>query len=463
MLWLYVHFPRLALEAQFLGDSRALPQLLLAPALQTVIQCNDIALEQGVRVGMNKKTAFCLLADCAIANYDATTEAEALNKLALLCYRHAAQITLVPPQGLLLETGSMLNIFEGLNNYWQHLNDRLTQSGFQFQMSTGHTPNAAKLLAEASVSCCTEDKRIVLQALSQLSVEQLGLPANIEKKLVAMGIRQYDKLKQMPRKELGYRFGLELVNHLNKLEQDNQPSTRFELPASFLQTIHLNYEAEHAKGLLFPLRRCLEHLEVYLRSRQLLCEKILIKLTHRDGRASVLAIPSVRGSYLQTDWLLLLQTQLDHTTLVAPVVSVAVRAKDFLPFREVPKDLLGDRPVQADADLMQSMLIARLGAEQVHTLSVEADPRPEASTMAIDSRQRQHTLFAKQWPTFLLPQAKPINVSRYQVISGPERIEGGWWDAAPTRRDYYIATLNQQIHWIYRRDDGQWFLHGVYA
>lgn len=463
MLWLHVHFPRLALEAQFLGDSRALPQLLLAPALQTIIQCNDLAQEQGVQVGMNKKTAFCLLADCAIANYDISAEAEALNKLALLCYRHAAQITLIPPQGLLLETGSMLSIFDGLHNYWQRLTDRLKCSGFQFHMSTGHTPNAAKLLAEAGVSCCTTDKDIVLQVLDQLAVEQLSLPTKIEQKLISMGIRQYNKLKQIPRKELGYRFGFELVDHLNKLEQDNQPSTRFELPANFLQTIHLNYEAEHAKGLLFPLRRCLKNLEVYLRSRQLLCEKILIKLTHRDGRASVLAIPSVRGSYLQADWLLLLQTQLDHTALIAPVVSVSLRAKDFLPFRQNPKDLLGDRPAQADADLMQSILIARLGAEQVHALSAEADPRPEASTSLIDSRQKQHSLFPKQWPVFLLPQAKPINIHKYSIVSGPERIEGGWWDAAPTRRDYYIATLNQQTHWIYRRDDGQWFLHGVYA
>ncbi|MBU2862555.1 DNA polymerase Y family protein [Reinekea forsetii] len=463
MLWLHIHFPQLALEAQFLADPRALPQLLLAPALQTIVQCNDMAREQGVQVGMNKKTAFCLLTDCAMANYDAAIEADALNKLALLCYRHAAQITLVPPDGLLLEVGSMLSIFNGIEAYWQHLQQRLQQSHFRFQMSMGHTPKAAQLLAQAGIACYTENTETFVQALHQLSVEQLGLPHKTVQKLLAMGIREYGKLKQMPRKELGYRFGLDLVEHLYQLERSNQPSTQFQLPASFLQTIHLTYEAEHAKGLLFPLRRCLEQLETYLRNRQLLCEKILIKLTHRDGRASVLAVPSVRGSYLQADWLLLLQTQLDHTQLVAPVVSVSLRAKDFLPFKDAPKDLLGNRPGQADADLMQSILIARLGTENVHTLAVEADPRPEVSTYVIDSRQQQHSLFPKQWPTFLLPQAKPIRIDRYHIISGPERIEGGWWDAAPTRRDYYVATLNHQTHWIYRRDDGQWFLQGVFA
>ena len=31
MLWMFIHFPNLALEAQFMGDQRPIPQLLLQP------------------------------------------------------------------------------------------------------------------------------------------------------------------------------------------------------------------------------------------------------------------------------------------------------------------------------------------------------------------------------------------------------------------------------------------------
>jgi protein ImuB len=48
---------------------------------------------------------------------------------------------------------------------------------------------------------------------------------------------------------------------------------------------------------------------------------------------------------------------------------------------------------------------------------------------------------------------------------GPERIETLWWRGPSVRRDYYrIATAAGSQHWIFRRlDDGQWFLHGIFA
>jgi protein ImuB len=52
---------------------------------------------------------------------------------------------------------------------------------------------------------------------------------------------------------------------------------------------------------------------------------------------------------------------------------------------------------------------------------------------------------------------------------GPERIESGWWDDDDVRRDYFIAeTARGEIVWLYRDhrygiDDGEWFLHGLFA
>jgi len=463
MLWLHIHFPRLALEAQFMADNRAIPQLLLVPGNQTIIQCNTHATAQGVCVGMNKKTAFCLLEDCAIADYDLNIEHDSLNQLALLCYHQAAQISLVKPQGLLLELGSMLPLFNGLTPYWQNLKQRLDNSGYSYVMCTGHTPSAAKILSEANIELCTDDIDVIQQTLLELSVEQLNLPAKLTKKLLSMGIHQYGQLKNTPRKELGYRFGVELVEQLHKLENDSQPPTSFKLPERFQQTMHLSYEAEQARGLIFPLRRILLNLEAYLVSRQRLCEKLLIKLEHRDGRASLLTLPSVRGSYRQKDWLALLQIQLESTQLIDPVTSLTLRAKNFIPMQAEHKDLIGGRHIQGDADRMHSLLLARLGEEQVKTLKAEADPRPEVASQLQNSHNNETEHFIKKWPSFLLPAPKAINASHYELISGPERIEGGWWDAQPVRRDYYTAKHGQQTVWLFRRDDGQWFLHGIFA
>jgi protein ImuB len=57
------------------------------------------------------------------------------------------------------------------------------------------------------------------------------------------------------------------------------------------------------------------------------------------------------------------------------------------------------------------------------------------------------------------------------LLSGPERIESGWWDAALAERDYFIAEAGDgALVWIYRArlplssaGEGGWFLHGRFG
>jgi protein ImuB len=53
-----------------------------------------------------------------------------------------------------------------------------------------------------------------------------------------------------------------------------------------------------------------------------------------------------------------------------------------------------------------------------------------------------------------------------RLVSGPERIESGWWDGADIARDYYIARASDgPLLWIFRECHGgrRWFLHGCFA
>lgn len=462
MLWLYIHFPRLALEAHFIHDARKLPQLLLKPGQHEIMQCNTLAAELGIKPGMKKKTAFCLLEDAALCQYDSQIEHSALTRLALQCYRFSAQISLSGEQGLLLEIGSMVALFGGLQTYWQQLQRHLSELGFSYQMSTGSTPTAAKLFAEANIQRCSTDTTTDQQALDQLTVNQLNLSHKVVEKLIVMGIKHYAQLKTLPRKELGYRFGADVVEHLEKIIKDALPATRFELPNRFHETLHLSYEAEHAQGLVFPLKRAFANLETYLRSKQLVCEKLLIKLEHRDGRASLLTIPSIQGSYLQKDWLALLQAKLEHTQLINPVTTLHLRAKGFLAMHNEVDDFIGQQK-PSDINLMQSLLISRLGDDQVKKLVIQADPRPEVASNVGSFRSAKQKRYQKKWPSFLLTQAQPADINQYRIVQGPERIEGGWWDTGTSRRDYYIAERNDKWFWLFRRDDGQWFLHGLFS
>ena len=82
-------------------------------------------------------------------------------------------------------------------------------------------------------------------------------------------------------------------------------------------------------------------------------------------------------------------------------------------------------------------------------------------------------------PVWLLAQPEPLTERAtgptlggqpLQLLSGPERIESGWWDAALAERDYFIAQLpGGALVWVYRARlpvQGAvhgWFLQGRFG
>jgi protein ImuB len=69
-------------------------------------------------------------------------------------------------------------------------------------------------------------------------------------------------------------------------------------------------------------------------------------------------------------------------------------------------------------------------------------------------------------PLWMLAEPQPLDGWEGTLITGPERIESGWWDGHDVRRDYYVARSRAGVRlWIFReRPPGQgWFLHGVFG
>jgi protein ImuB len=82
--------------------------------------------------------------------------------------------------------------------------------------------------------------------------------------------------------------------------------------------------------------------------------------------------------------------------------------------------------------------------------------------------QPQRPFWLLQQPlALMLRKHRPFYGSPLRLLSGPERIECGWWDGPPTVRDYFVAEGEEAAcYWIYRERDGddiRWFLHGLFA
>jgi nucleotidyltransferase/DNA polymerase involved in DNA repair len=98
-------------------------------------------------------------------------------------------------------------------------------------------------------------------------------------------------------------------------------------------------------------------------------------------------------------------------------------------------------------------------------------PRPTSVPDAAAASTATATAIAGQRldrtrPAWLLPRPIPLRGCPARVLSGPERLESGWWDGGDVRRDYYVIETSQgQRAWAYcpvGRREG-WMLHGWFA
>jgi protein ImuB len=65
----------------------------------------------------------------------------------------------------------------------------------------------------------------------------------------------------------------------------------------------------------------------------------------------------------------------------------------------------------------------------------------------------------------------PLHRGKLQFVSGPERLETGWWDGHGIARDYYTAVSPSGAGlWIFRNrgrqgggQEAAWYLHGIFG
>jgi protein ImuB len=212
-----------------------------------------------------------------------------------------------------------------------------------------------------------------------------------------------------------------------------------------------------------------------------------------------LGAPSRTPSHLT----LVLRERLARLDLPAPVAGVALASESVAPLAGHNLGLLPGDVAQAPEVPLVDRLRARLGEDAVRRVAPAADHRPERAVRVVPaddppqakrpasracgaatptkaaSRERaaasgtDAALPDAPRPLWLLSAPQPLGglleAQPWVLREGPERIESGWWDGADVRRDYYVAESPAgELAWIFRdhrrgTDDGEWFLHGLFA
>ena len=186
----------------------------------------------------------------------------------------------------------------------------------------------------------------------------------------------------------------------------------------------------------------------------------------------------------------LLAEHLAKVQLLAPVGDLELLAVDVRKLEDKGLTLFPEpQQVGESLALVLERIAARLGPDKVLRPVVTEDHRVEWMCHwqpAPEPRPRKlNRAVGIPQPTFVLPEPlrlatrgdRPLYQGILQLLAGPHRIEGGWWDrvteagAQTTRnvaRDYWVALSEHAgVLWVFQTrladDETAWFLHGTFA
>jgi protein ImuB len=244
-----------------------------------------------------------------------------------------------------------------------------------------------------------------------------------------------------------------------------EPREFFAPPPRFDARLELPAEVAHAEALVFGARRLLVQLEGLLAARHEGVRGFQLVLFHED-RETKLHIGLASITRKAERMAQVLRERLGAMTLRAPVAAIGVAAGDFAPLPGANAAMFGDPAGEAEdwARLLER-LRARLGHAAVHGLAAHSDHRPEHAWRRVEPGEwdPRESPAPGPRPLWLLTQPQKLDEGGFTPLVGPERIESGWWDGDDAKRDYFVARLpNSSLAWIYR-EEGEWYLHGLFA
>ena len=423
---------------------------------------------------------------------------------------------------VLLEVQSSLRYFGGLPTLLRRLRDVLAPLGHQLRIASAPTALGAATLARWRDGYAEGAHSTQLKALhSQLDSAPLWLldPARAHgEALQGMGLHTWSDLRQLPRAGLARRFGDSLLDALDRARGERpDPRAWLVCPPTFQSRLELFARADSTAQVLHGASVLLARLVAWARAQRSRVMAFVLAMRHEHAgppqeripecaarrytsephrRAAAppatelrieLAVPSDDAGHLQA----LLRERLAGCELAAPTLELRLYCQQLAQSEAPNGELFATRLNQSEGFVrLIERLRARLGDAQVQWLQPLQDHRPEWAGRLQSAAGSEVALNVStpppHRPMWLLPDAQvlpergalPLLAGRpLQLLSGPERIEAGWWDhsgpgAGLATRDYFIAqAADGALVWIYRmrlppdvatRHEG-WFLHGRFG
>ncbi|PUA18575.1 DNA polymerase Y family protein [Glaciimonas sp. PCH181] len=504
-LWIGVHLPLLALET--VRPSWSAPGMVAVLEHDQVLTMTGSAAASGVRSGMRRGGVLAIAPQTTLCERDATQEQTVLEAVALTLLQYTPEVAHAEEASLLLNVSASLSAFGGRLRLCRRVRASINTLGFSAQISMAPTAQGAWLLARylphslahAGLRKQRRCIRIETMARHLNALPFWILPAThpYQQWLEEIGCSTLGDLRKLPRAGLQRRSDKRILEALDcayGIAPEMFDWVR--APKEFSAYLELPDRIEHAEAVLFGARRLIQQMIGWLTVQQLAISGFVLSMAHERGRQAVLPstleVTLAEPAWHEAHLLRLLKERLSRFQLSAPIISLRLSATQVTPMLP-PTGSLFPEPggTTADYHRLLELLTARLGAESVLTPAAVADHRPEVANgwrgasnvgasgaigaQAGNTVDMANTVVLGRRPFWLLQQPlallvrdhRPFYGSPLQFLSGPERIEAGWWDARIAVRDYFVAEGDEgACYWVYRERAGEeinWFLHGLFG
>ncbi|MDP3348705.1 MAG: DNA polymerase Y family protein [Hydrogenophaga sp.] len=392
---------------------------------------------------------------------------------------------------VLMEVAASVRLFGGK----RALRDRVvTESADMGVAQVAWAPNSLAALALARAGIENGFKQTLPLLLDALPMQVLSAVHPHLTTLAHIGCRTLGDVRALPRGGVGRRFDKQLLQALDQAYgAEPEAHVWVALPERFEERLELMARVEQAPALLWGARRLLLVMSGWLAARRAGVTAFTLRWAHdamraRDaGEGGEITVRTAEPTRDTEHLCRLLAEHLAHVQLLAPVGDLHLLATDVQPLMERSASLLPDTVRQGETlHLVLERLAARLGPGRVLRPVVLPDHRQEwmcrwqSAPEPLPRKPAPDTGMPQ--PTFVLPEPlrllvrgnRPIYQGELQLLAGPQRVEGGWWDrvdgVGATRnvvRDYWVAlSVKAGVLWIFqtRLDEAPaWYLHGHFA
>jgi protein ImuB len=423
-------------------------------------------------------------------------------------------------QGLLLEVHGSLRLFGGLQQLMRQLWSRLyifnnttSQSGKLLEPDQTEQTNLPFKVGSASTAwlawCMAKSQPhnqyhgftvekgsphlqpCEQQALKDLPLYALDLSKSDRQLMMQCGFETLGDLMKQARDELARRFGLNLLHQFDLLSGTEAfaAAAHPELE-TYEDQEEMPFHATDQNRIEKVIFQLLCRLQTKLVQRKQKAERLDFQFVQAHNVIPMQTI-SARGLQNAQDWALLVQYQLGRMKFHDDVRWIKLRCDQLTPAFDHNGTWLPDPNTDKKQWIeLCDKLKARLGDDAVKQAYTVPDPRPELSfeyrmlnptgknqTGIVNTHMRLPKSAIR--PLWLLPTPERLRgrapcwdgIAEWRLLSGPERIDFGWWGKQACQRDYYRA-LNREMTqaWLFCEEEFHqgrtftyWYIHGYFG